>query len=56
MHNDAIDIAGIREIVRNRMWILNEMKRGDTVKGRNQFRRKKKVFRKRNFWCSMYNR
>ena len=31
------------------MWILNEMKRGDTVKGRNQFRRKKKVFRKSNY-------
>ena len=36
------------------MWILNEMKRADTVKGPG--RRKKKAFRKRNFWCSIYKR
>ena len=39
------------------MWLLNEMKRVDTTKGRfNQCRRKKKAFRKRNFWCSIYKR
>ena len=38
-----------------KMWMMNEMKRGSTKKKRNQHR-KKKVLRKRNFWCSMYNR
>ena len=39
------------------MWILNEMKRTDT-KRENPLhgRRKKKAFRKKNFWCSIYKR
>ena len=40
------------------MWILNEMKRSDTKRGGNPIhgRRKKKAFRKKNFWCSIYKR
>ena len=40
-----------------KMWILNEMKRTDTKRGNpHHGRRKKKAFRKKNFWCSIYKR
>ena len=39
------------------MWILNEMKRADTKRDNPLHgRRKKKAFRKKNFWCSIYKR
>ena len=39
------------------MWILNEMKRTDTKRDNPLHgRRKKKAFRKKNFWCSIYKR
>ena len=41
-----------------KMWMMNEMKRGDTKKKKNNKNqhRKQKGARKRNFWCSMYTR
>ena len=40
-----------------KMWLINEMKRGESTKERSiHARRKKKACRKRNFWCSIYKR